>query len=158
MRQPNEKRRNILWRSAITISTILIVIIFVFVLQRLFLSNPLAGQWSYMSGDLTMKIETDEEVVFLWKSEETQKEVSFDVPYKLDRKEKIITFSPESKGLEEIPGFSEESVNVVDEETNEQKNRIEGYEKKASYIYSVENNQLTLTGREYGEQLVFEKK
>lgn len=158
MRQPNEKRRNILWRSAITISTILIVIIFVFVLQRLFLSNPLAGQWSYMSGNLTMKIETDEKVVFLWKDKETKEEVSFDVPYKLDRKEKTITFSPENKGLEELPGFSEESVNVVDVETNEQKNKNADYEKKASYIYSVENNQLTLTGREYGEQLIFKKK
>ena len=41
----NEEKRNIAWRTVMTVTSVLIILIVVFFAVKLFTSNPLTGNW-----------------------------------------------------------------------------------------------------------------
>lgn len=71
--------------------------------------------------------------------------------YLLDKDSKTVTFKADEEALLEAEEKSEGKYTADMLETALS-------EITATYDYSVQNNQLTLTEREYGDQLVFDKK
>lgn len=71
--------------------------------------------------------------------------------YLLDKDSKTVTFKADEEALQEAEEKSDGKYTADMLETALS-------EITATYDYSVQNNQLTLTEREYGEQLVFDKK
>ena len=67
-----------------------------------------------------------------------------DVKYKIDKEEKVFNlYTDESTG---------EGTDADSEEVERLRSTLD-----TSYDYSIEQEELTLTDREYGEQMVFEK-
>ena len=121
----NEEKRSTIWRTILTVSSVVIIIIAIFFIVKLFTGNPLEGTWvSEGSGD---KIEiTDDDQMIIQPEEGDQ---FTEIGCNVDTKSKILTVaegSPDSDIIQ--PG---------------------------TYNYNIEQDTLTLTEREYGEQLVF---
>lgn len=150
MTERDEKKRSILWRSAMAVSTALILIIFVFFILKFFTSNPLEGKWVSEESDMTMDVGENDRAVFSWlqDSGDTYAEVS--MKYELDKSAKTFTLHMDEQTFE-----SEELVLTDGEAAAVIHDTVEAME--TSYNYSIESNRLTLTDREFGEQLIFNK-
>ena len=124
----NEEKRSTLWRTIVAISSILIVIVAVFFVTRLFDGNPLVGTWVSEDSGEVIKIESNGKVTL---TDEDKK--SFEtVQSEVDTKTKVFTIHTEDTQAEGL---------------------LSG-----TYDYSIEKDTLTLTEREYGDQLVFVKR
>lgn len=122
----NEEKRSRIWRTVLTVSSVLIIIIAVFFIVKLFTGNPLEGTWvSEGSGD-TIEI-TDDNEMYIHPEDGGEYTV---IRCNVDTKTKVLTVGGEDAVDSDIiqPG---------------------------TYNYNVEQDTLTLTEREYGDQLVF---
>ena len=134
----DEGKRNSIWKIVMSVSTVLIIIIAAFFIIKLFTANPLEGMWYCADSDLTMSVGGDKTIEFQWQDEENQS-VKMRAEYQIDKEEKVLTlYAKESAG-----------------EEDEAKNLSAVLD--TSYDYSIEQETLTLTDREYGEQMIFEK-
>ena len=105
-----------------------IVIVAVFFVTRLFAGNPLVGTWVSEDSGEVIKIESNGKVTL---TDEDKK--SFEtVQSEVDTKTKVFTIHTEDTQAEGL---------------------LSG-----TYDYSIEKDTLTLTEREYGDQLVFVKR
>ena len=123
----NEEKRSTIWRTILTVSSVLIIIIAAFFIIKLFTGNPLEGTWISEDSGAVLVIGDDGELTL---KEAESGEVQ-NLNYSVDTKTKIFTVQTENAYTEGI---------------------LSG-----SYDYNVEQNTLTLTEREYGDQMVFER-
>ena len=61
----DEEKRNRLWKTAISVSTLVIILIAVFFVIKLFTSNPLEGTWVREDSDLMLTISGEDQAVVL---------------------------------------------------------------------------------------------
>ena len=121
----NEEKRSMIWRTILTVSSVVIIIIAVFFVAKLFTGNPLEGRWvSEGSGDM-IEITDDNQMIIRPEEGDRFTEIRCNV----DTKTKILTVAEGPLDSDIIqPG---------------------------TYNYNIEQDTLTLTEREYGEQHVF---
>lgn len=124
----NEEKRNTIWRVILSVSSGIIIIIAAFFLFRIFNGNPLEGSWVNEDTGSVMVIGNDEEMTLT----DAENGETVTVPCSVDTRNKIFTVHSDS-------AYSEGALT-------------------GSYDYSVEQNTLTLTEREYGDQMVFIRK
>ncbi|HJB46625.1 MAG TPA: hypothetical protein H9713_07970 [Candidatus Mediterraneibacter surreyensis] len=128
----NEEKRSTIWRTILTVSSVLIIIILVFFIVKLFTGNPLEGTWvDEDSGNVLVIRDNGELSLTLSESDDTDE--TFTAEYDVDTKTKVLTVRMEN--------------DVYAEDT------LSG-----TYSYNIEQDTLTLTEREYGDQLVFVRK
>ena len=141
----NEEKRNTAWRTVMTVSSVLIVIIAAFFVVKLFTGNPMEGQWVSEDEGIRMDVRGDGSVVItqINGGEDGEK---FILDGSVDKKNKTFTVQLSSESDEESPDSAAAS------EDEESRDPFEG-----TYSYSIEHDTLTLTEREYGEQTVFER-
>ena len=125
----DEEKRNRLWKTAISVSTLVIILIAVFFVIKLFTSNPLEGTWVREDSDLMMTISGGE--------------------CSVDTDMKVITLHTDAAELQKAA--EESGVDTAKLDTALQK--LDG-----TYEYNLEQKELTLTEREYGSQMTFTKK
>ena len=147
----DEDKRSRIWRVTTFVSSVLIVIIAVYLLTKLFTSNPLEGSWENEDGSLGMTVKSNGALIVHVPDLDENAEVDVKMNYTLDMDEKTISIHADEEELERL---SRESDGQYTRETL--KNAVNSIE--TTFNYSVENRQLTLTEREYGEQLIFLKK
>ena len=136
----SEEKRNTAWRAVMTVSSVLIVIVAVFFIVRIFTANPVAGTWVSEEGDITLVID-----------DRTSLQVEDgSVSARTDRKTKVLTIHVNDDEILEQAEASEGEV--TEGEIRDLLESVEG-----TYDYNIESNTLTLTEREYGSQMVFEK-
>ena len=122
----NEEKRSTLWRTVLTVSSVVIVIILIFFIVKLFTGNPLEGSWVSEDSGAVLVIGDDGEVTLTGDAED---EENTPMSYTVDTKNKIFTVYTDSAYAEGV---------------------LSG-----SYDYDIEKDTLTLTEREYGDQMVF---
>lgn len=124
----NEEKRSTLWRTVMTVSSVIIIIIVVFFIVKLFTGNPLEGTWINEDSGAVLEIRDDGEAV-LTGAEEGDGGESIPMTYTVDTKTKVFSVHTDSAYAEGV---------------------LSG-----SYDYNIESDTLTLTEREYGDQLMF---
>ena len=149
--QEQEVKRSKEWNIVMTISSVLIVVIAVFFLFRMFHSNPLEGTWVNEENDMTLKIKGGSTMVMDVPGALDGNDLELNLNYTIDRSEKVITIEADDA---EIQKAVEASDGTVTEEAV--KNEVDQI--ASSYDYNVEKDEMTLTEREYGDQLTFVKK
>lgn len=147
----DEEKRSEIWKIVTLVSSILIIVIAIYFLTRLFTVNPLKGQWEDEDGNLNLKIESNEELIAEIPEVTESAGVEVKMSYVLDKDEKTIEISVNE---EELQKLTEESDGQYTKEMLE--NAISPI--VTTFNYNVEQGQLTLTEREYGEQLIFLEK
>ncbi len=121
----NEEKRSTIWRTILTVSSVVIIIIAIFFITKLFTGNPLEGTWiSEGTGDM-IRITGDDQMIIRPEEGDGFTEIRCSV----DTKTKILT----------VAGGPLDSDII----------------QPGTYNYNIEQDTLTLTEREYGEQLVF---
>lgn len=133
-----------------TVSSVLIIVGAVLLLMKLFTTNPLEGEWTDEDGIFDMSISKDGTLVFTIPEAEEAVSVDVNMRYTLNKEEKTITIMADESGFQKL---ADQSQGQYTEE--EIRNVLESV--VTTFDYSVDQERLTLTEREYGEQLVLVK-
>ena len=146
----DEVKRSQIWRIVMTVSSVLIIVGAVQLLMKLFTTNPLEGEWTDEDGIFDMSISKDGTLVFTIPEAEEAASVDVDMRYTLNKEEKTITIMADESGFQKLADQSQGQY-TEDEIRNALKSVV------TTFDYSVDQERLTLTEREYGEQLVLVK-
>ena len=147
----SEEKRNTLWRTVMTVSSVLIIIIAAFFVIRLFTANPLEGTWVSSDGAVMLEIGGDGKVSVTGNADD-EEVFTVTADFAVEKDAKIFTIYD---GSEEMPeSTADDSESAADGEgIFENAGSVAG-----SYDYSVEQDELTLTEREFGDWMVFERR
>lgn len=146
----NEEKRNKIWKMATVVSTVLIVVIVLFFLNRMFTGNPLEGRWQHEDSDLLMNVNSDGTVDIEWPEQYGEADVKVSMKYSIDKDTKTFELAVDDEAVQNAANAYDDAI--TQEELNSSVNTL-----AATYDYNIESQVLTLTDREYGEQMVFEK-
>lgn len=146
----DEEKRSQIWRIVTTVSTVLIIVIVGFFLIKLFTSNPLEGAWIHEDTGMVMTIKGGGKAVVKWPEEYENTNVKVTLNYSVEKDTKTFTLRADDASIQKAAKASEGVVTA--EGLASTVSAIE-----ATYDYSIERSRLTLTDREYGEQLIFDK-
>lgn len=143
----NEEKRNTLWRTVVSVSSVLIIIVAAFFIIKIFTGNPLEGRWISDEMDVTMEVK-DEETAVLTAGTDSGP-VSVRMEYSVDTDMKTFTMQVNESEIQSSADSQGADTQVIQE-------LAEAFE--GTYDYSIEQNTLTLAEREYGEQMTFTRK
>ena len=146
MKQKDEEKRSKAWAIVMIVSSILIILGIVFFITKVVVSNPLEGEWYSKANGYHLDVEDDNEVTLQGTFNGTYMEI--DLQYKIDKSEKIISIKPNAESYADAA--EESKGDITPGELDELLTDF-----TVSYNYSLENDTLTLTEREYGEQYIF---
>ena len=139
----SEEKRNTAWRTVMTVSSVLIVIIAAFFIVKIFTGNPLEGTWVSEDEGIRMEVRGDGSIMLTRINGESEDSLTLDGS--VDKENKTFTVQLRS-------GSAPEAADEAADSTEDDQNPFDG-----TYSYSIENDILTLTEREYGDQFVFER-
>ncbi len=145
----DEEKRSRIWEIITIVSTVLIIVIVAFFLIKMFTSNPLEGKWKSEDSGLLMTIDKNS-VVLEWPEEFVDSGLEISLSYRIDKDTKTFTLIADEAALQEA--IQESDDTLTEEELSSSVDTL-----AATYDYNVENRKLTLTDREYGEQMIFDK-
>ena len=143
----DEAKRSKIWRIVMTASSEVIILIAVYLLVKVFTGNPLQGTWVNEDSNVEMEIKSGSSLTLRVPDLAEESSVNVKLDYSLDKDDKIFTISEDK---EELKKLADKSDGMYTEEALEA--ALGSY--MTSFTYSVDGEQLTLTEREYGDQMV----
>lgn len=143
----DEVKRSKIWRIVTVVSSVLIILIAVYLLMKLFTSNPLEGNWTDEDGNLSMSVSGNGTVTVTIPEIEEASNVAVKMKYTMDKDAKTITISVNEADLKSMADESDGQYTEMELE-----NALDSV--ITTFDYSVDQNKLTLTEREYGEQMI----
>lgn len=147
----DEEKRNRLWKTVMTVSTLLIIIIAAFFVIKLFTSNPLEGTWMQEDSGMELSIRGEDSAAIRWTEEFGSEETEILLSCTVDTRMKTLTLEYEEEAVRDAAKSSEGAADVSQIEAALQ--NVTG-----TYEYNLVQKELTLTEREYGEQMTFVRK
>ena len=126
----DEAKRSKIWRMGVIISTLLIIFIGAYLIMKIVSDNPVDGKWMDTDGNYALNIKDNGKLTITVQEDDGE---VIKATYTLDTEEKTMdsTF-----GVEQTEDAFSNSFG-------------------STFNYSIENGQLILTEREYGEQMIF---
>ncbi len=146
----DEAKRSKIWRRVVLITSVLIVVTAIFLLTKLFTTNPLEGVWVDEDGRVNLDIQSNGAVIVTMPELAEDGSASIDLKYTIDTDDKILTITGDESKAREL---AEKTGEQYTEE--ELRNMLASI--STTFDYSVDQRRLTLSEREYGEQLIFIK-
>ena len=147
----DEAKRSKIWTVVTAVTSVLIVIIAIFLLMKMFTGNPLEGSWTDEDGNMDLKIGRNGQMTVILPASGDGEETQVPMTYTLSKESKTISIQEDDNKIQEI---AEKSNGQYTEETL--KNAVQSIGTK--FEYSIDGGTMTLTEREYGEQMMFNKK
>lgn len=146
----NEELRSRLWRIVMTGSTLVIIVIAVFFLVKMFRANPIEGTWVSEDLDMVLTVKGNSSIEAKIPEILEGEDVRVRLDYTIDKEEKTLSIKLDEKDMDSVIEKSDGSL------TEEIVTSCVG-PILTSFDYSVDENEMTLTEREYGEQYTFIK-
>lgn len=147
----DEAKRSKIWTVITAVTSVLIVIIAIFLLMKMFTGNPLEGSWTDEDGNMDLKIGRNGQMTVILPASGDGEETQVPMTYTLSKESKTISIQEDDNKIQEI---AEKSNGQYTEETL--KNAVQSI--GTTFEYSIDGGTMTLTEREYGEQMMFNKK
>ena len=147
----DEAKRSKIWTVVTAVTSVLIVIIAIFLLMKMFTGNPLEGSWTDEDGNIDLKIGRNGQMTVILPASGDGEETQVPMTYTLSKESKTISIQEDDNKIQEI---AEKSNGQYTEETL--KNAVQSI--GTIFEYSIDGGTMTLTEREYGEQMMFNKK
>lgn len=147
----DEAKRSNIWTVVTAVTSVLIVIIAIFLLMKMFTGNPLEGSWTDEDGNMDLKIGRNGQMTVILPASGDGEETQVPMTYTLSKESKTISIQEDDNKIQEI---AEKSNGQYTEETL--KNAVQSI--GTTFEYSIDGGTMTLTEREYGEQMMFNKK
>ena len=148
IRKRDEEKRSKVWKSVMSLSTVIILLVLGFFLMKPVWNNPLKGEWINENG-YSLEVKDNDEVILRGQFEGVSTKLV--LKYDIDKKEKMISVKSTAQAYEEAADQAEGVISAREIDASIQ-------EYVTAYEYSVDGDILTLTEREYGEQYIFTKK
>lgn len=146
----DEAKRSKIWMIVTAVTSVLIVIIAIFLLTKMFTGNPLEGKWADEDGNMKIDIERDGQMTVTLPASGEGTDTEVPMTYTLNKESKTISIQLNDTKIQEI---AEQSDGQYTSETL--RNALQSI--GTTFEYSIESGTLTLTEREYGEQIMFNK-
>lgn len=146
VRERDEEKRTRDWRIVLLVSTILIILIGGFFAIKAMVGNPLEGKW--LSKDQGYYLEIDDGYDADVKVTIQEIPVEVDLYYTMDKEAKTITFESNPQAYGDAVEDTNHKLSAGDIEAY-----LTGF--LTAFDYSLEQDTLTLTERESGEQFIF---
>ena len=146
MKQRDEEKRSKAWRTIMLVSSILIILLIAFFITSIVGGNPLEGEWYSQETGYRLDVEDENEVTLQGTFNDSYMEI--DLHYTIDKSEKVISIKPNAESYADAA--EEAKGNITPSELDELLTDF-----TVSYNYSLDNDTLTLTEREYGDQYIF---
>ena len=146
----DEAKRSKIWTVVTAVTSVLIVIVAIFLLMKMFTGNPLEGSWTDEDGNMSLKISRDGQMTVIIPASGEGKDTEVPMTYTLNKESKTISIQQDDTKIQEI---AEQSDGQYTTETL--KNAVQSI--GTTFEYSIDGGTLTLTEREYGEQMMFNK-
>ena len=146
----DEEKRSKAWRVVTSVATAVIVIVAAYFLFTLFAGNPLEGTW--ISQDTNLKLTIHKggtATAFLPDMGETSN-IKVDLNYTIEKDPKTIAFKLDSDAIQK-------TIKASDGKLSEDAILAEVGVLDNTFDYNMNQGELTLAEREYGDQMVFEK-
>ena len=147
----DEAKRSKIWTVVTAVTSVLFVIIAIFLLMKMFTGNPLEGSWTDEDGNMDLKIGRNGQMTVILPASGDGEETQVPMTYTLSKESKTISIQEDDNKIQEI---AEKSNGQYTEETL--KNAVQSI--GTTFEYSIDGGTMTLTEREYGEQMMFNKK
>lgn len=147
----DEAKRSKIWTVVTAVTSVLIVIIAIFLLMKMFTGNPLEGSWTDEDGNMDLKIGRNGQMTVILPASGDGEETQVPMTYTLSKESKTISIQEDDNKIQKI---AEKSNGQYTEETL--KNAVQSI--GTTFEYSIDGGTMTLTEREYGEQMMFNKK
>ena len=147
----DEAKRSKIWTVVTAVTSVLIVIIAIFLLMKMFTGNPLEGSWTDEDANMDLKIGRNGQMTVILPASGDGEETQVPMTYTLSKESKTISIQEDDNKIQEI---AEKSNGQYTEETL--KNAVQSI--GTTFEYSIDGGTMTLTEREYGEQMMFNKK
>ena len=147
----DEAKRSKIWTVVTAVTSVLIVIIAIFLLMKMFTGNPLEGSWTDEDGNMDLKIGRNGQMTVILPASGDGEETQVPMTYTLSKESKTISIQEDDNKIQEI---AEKSNGQYTEEPL--KNAVQSI--GTTFEYSIDGGTMTLTEREYGEQMMFNKK
>ena len=147
----DEAKRSKIWTVVAAVTSVLIVIIAIFLIMKMFTGNPLEGSWTDEDGNMDLKIGRNGQMTVILPASGDGEETQVPMTYTLSKESKTISIQEDDNKIQEI---AEKSNGQYTEETL--KNAVQSI--GTTFEYSIDGGTMTLTEREYGEQMMFNKK
>lgn len=148
----DEAKRSRIWSRGMIISSVIIVFVAVYFLIKVMNENPVVGEWMDDDGNYAINILNNGKLYVTDFTEEDAEEDAeeMELLYKIDKETRMIAISSDEKVLEDVmeASDSEHALDAMELELNDQ---------TVIFEYSVDNDQLILTERDYGDQLILIK-
>lgn len=145
----DEAKRSRIWNRGMIISSVIIVFVAVYLLIKVMNENPVAGEWMDDEGNYAVNI-LNNGTLYVTDYTEGDASDEMELLYKIDKESRVIAISSDEKVLENV-------LEVSDSEHAEDALETELNDLTVIFNYSVDNNQLILTEREYGDQMILIK-
>lgn len=146
----DEAKRSKIWTVVTAVTSVLIVIVAIFLLMKMFTGNPLEGSWADEDGNMNLKISRDGQMTVTIPASGEGKDTEVPMTYTLNKESKTISIQQDDAKIQEI---AEQSDGQYTTETL--KNAVQSI--GTTFEYSIDGGTLTLAEREYGEQMMFNK-
>lgn len=146
----NEEERSKLWNIVMSASTIIIILVVVFFIVKIFTANPLEGTWLHDGGNLSIAFKSDQKAEIQWPEKLSDLDITVDMTCHIDKKNKTVQLLFDQASIQAAAEASEGEL--TDEEIQSAMSSLE-----STFDYSVDGKELTLTDREYGDQLFLER-
>lgn len=143
----DEVKRSRLWRIALLVSSVLIVLVVIFLLTKLFTTNPLEGSWEDENGKISLSVDPDGTASVTVSEAETGQVIQVPMKYTIDRDAKTVTIEKDLQAIREA--VEESDGNLTQESMEAAAESLDD-----SFDYSVDQDTLTLSEREYGDQII----
>lgn len=143
--QENARKKVIDSRILLIVSSAVIILLLAVFLINSMVRNPLEGDWYCQDKGIQLDVDEDE-VTLEFSIDGVLTEV--DLFYTIDKREKILTVKPNPMAYAEAAEDTDGKVSAQ---------QIDEYLKEIplSFSYSLDNDTLTLSEREYGEEFIF---
>ena len=121
----DEAKRSKIWRVVTLVSSVLIILIAVYLLTRMFTTNPVVGNWESEDATIALKIEKNDTIQVDITDIAENTDAAVEMNYSVDMKSKIITITKDEeqidKAVEKADGAytKEDLENVLDELCNQ---------------------------------------
>lgn len=133
-----------------TVSSVLIIVIAAFFLVKMFRSNPLEGTWRSEDSDLVLSIKRSNSLTVSIPEALEGEGIRMTLDYSIDKDEKTISIKMNEAA-------KEKAVNNSDGQLTGDTIESAMSSLLTTFDYSIDQKELTLTEREYGEQMLFVK-
>lgn len=145
----DEAKRSRIWSRGMVISSVIIVFVAVYLLIKVMNENPVAGEWMDDDGNYAISIQNNGKL-YVTDYTEGDEAKEQELLYKIDKENRMIAISSDEQTLEDVMEVSdsEHALDAMETELNDQ---------TVIFNYSVDNDQLVLTERDYGDQLILIK-